>query len=116
MRRRAIRLGEVIKKELSNLFQKEMKDPRLEFLTIMDVEVTGDLRMARIFVSTLEEKNSPDQLMEGLEQASGFLRKELGKRLNTRHTPELYFFYDTSLENSKKIFSLLDKIKENPHG
>ncbi len=116
MRLRAIRLGEFIKKELSELFQKEIKDPRLNFLTIMDVKVSGDLQVAKIYVSTLEGQNTPDQLMEGLEQATGFLRKELSKKLNTRYTPELRFIYDTSVERSNRIFSLLKKIKADKDG
>lgn len=111
MNYRASRLAEVIKKELSDLFQKEVKDPRVKFLTIVDVEVTGDLRHAKVFVSTLKEKNDPAELMEGLEKATGYLRKELGQRIDVRHTPEIRFIYDRSIERGQRINQILNELK-----
>ncbi len=112
MNYRATRLAEVIKKELSHMFQKDLKDPRVDFATITSVEVSGDLRVAKIYVSTIKEKNSPAELMDGLEQASGFIRKELGKRINLRYIPEIRFSYDTSMEKGDRIFNLLKKLKD----
>jgi len=111
MNYRANRLAEVLKKELSVLFQKEVKDPRLNFLTITEVEVSGDLSVAKIFVSTLQEKNDPAAMMEGLEKAAGYLRKEIGQRIEVRHTPELRFIYDKSIERGQRIHNLLNEIK-----
>lgn len=111
MNYRANRLAEVLKKELSDLFRKEVKDPRINFLTITDVEVSGDLSVAKIYVSTLQEKNDPALMMEGLEKAVGYLRKELGQRIEIRHIPELRFIYDQSIERGQRIHNLLNEIK-----
>lgn len=116
MRLRASRLAEVLKEELSALFKKGIKDPRLDYFSITDIEVSNDLRLAKVFVVTVGQKNTPEQLMAGLEKANGFLRKELSKRLNIRYVPELRFIYDTSLDRSDRIFKLLkdlDQEKEN---
>lgn len=112
---RAIRLAEVLKEELSHLFQKGIKDPRISYFAITDIEVSGDLKVAKIYVTTIGDKNKPETLMAGLEQATGFLRTELGKRLSLRYAPELRFLYDNSIERSSRIYKLLNEIKGQEH-
>jgi ribosome-binding factor A len=109
------RVAELIKKEVSNMLLKdEIKDPRIGFTTITDVEVSGDLRHAKIFVSVLDAKDKADKedTMEGLNSAIGYIRTELGQRIHLRHTPEILFRYDNSIERGTRIFEILEDLKE----
>ena len=109
---RAERLAELIKEEISNIIFREVKDPRIGFLSITDVEVSGDLRNANIYVSVYGKEEERKSTLEGLEKAKGFMRKLLGERISVYHTPELNFRYDQSLEYGAYINKLLEKVKE----
>ena len=88
-----------------------LKDPRIGFVTVTRVALTEDLRLARISVGVLGDKAQRDKTMTGLRQASGFMRRELGKRLQVRHTPELSFEYDEGLDATDRVAKLLDEIQ-----
>jgi ribosome-binding factor A len=105
------RLAELIKKEVSDLLQKDIKDPRIGFVTVTDVEVSGDLRHAKIFVSILN--GDKEETMAGLEATTGFVRKELGKRIRLRHVPEVIFRYDTAIETGTRVFKILEEINQD---
>jgi len=105
------RLAELIKKEVSDLLQKDIKDPRIGFVTVTDVEVSGDLRHAKIFVSILN--GDKEETMAGLEATTGFVRKELGKRIRLRHIPEVIFRYDTTIETGTRVFKILEDINKD---
>lgn len=107
---RSSRLAEEIKKEVSQLIRDEIKDPRVGFVTLTSVEVTNDLRHARIFVSTLGTMEEQKATLMALNKAKGFIRSELGKRVRLRYTPELSFVFDTSIEHGAKILELLTKV------
>jgi len=109
---RAERLAELIKQEISDIIFREVKDPRIGFLSITDVEVSGDLRNANIYVSVYGTEEERKSTLEGLEKAKGFIRKLLGERITVYHTPELSFHYDQSIEYGAYINKLLDKVKE----
>ncbi len=109
---RVHRVAEQIKKEVSQLIQNEIKDPRIGFITVTDVEVTGDLQQATIFISILGNETQKQESLAGLTKAEGFIRRELGKRIRLRHTPELSFSFDNSIEYGSKIEKLLSDIKE----
>jgi ribosome-binding factor A len=104
---RSHRVGEQIQKEISALLVKGLKDPRVGFVTITAVEVSGDLRHARIYFTALGEEKVRQETLRGLTSAIPFLRRELGKRLRLRLVPELTFQFDTSLEYGNRIESLL---------
>jgi ribosome-binding factor A len=106
---RAQRVASQIKRELADLIRLEIKDPRLGWVTVDDVEVSRDLSVAKIYVSSLEEDKLEDSL-EVLSNAASFLRRELGKRLKLRTIPELRFYRDTALESGFRITRLLDQI------
>ncbi len=112
VRQRAERVGELLKEVVSELLQREVKDPRIGFVTVTDVEVSGDLRHAKIFISILGEDEEKEKTLEGLNQARGFIRKELGHRLRLRHVPEILFRYDSSVKRGIKISQLLRKVKD----
>lgn len=113
MSQRALRVAELIKQEVSQLLHRGLKDPRIGFVTVTDVEVTGDLRNAKIFVSVYGSEEQKQASMEGLRAATGFVRKEVGKYLRLRHTPEMAFYFDQSVEYGAKINTLLEDIKRN---
>lgn len=104
---RAERVGEQIKKELSLLLQTELKDPRIGFVTVTAVEATGDLSQAKVFLSVLGDDSKKEETLLALEKAKGFIRSELGKRIRLRHTPELIFKFDSSIEYGNRIESLI---------
>lgn len=107
---RVQRVAERIQNELAVLIQRRLKDPRAGFLTVTEVEMSPDLKLATVFVSALGE----DDLTEGLatlERARGFLRTELGRAVRLRHTPDLRFLPDRSAEHGLRVAKLLDELK-----
>lgn len=103
------RINEEIQKELSELI-RQLKDPRVQtLLSITHVETTPDLRYSKIFVSVLEEAKCK-QAVQGLRSAAGWLRRELGAKLQLRYTPELVFAEDDSLKYGARMFDLLSKL------
>lgn len=109
---RSGRVGEQMKKELSQLIQKEIKDPRIGFITVTGVDVTNDLSQAKVYLSVMGNEEQKEQTIKALEKASGFLRSEIGKRIRLRHTPELLFKIDSSIEYGSHIEKLLGEIRE----
>lgn len=104
------RAGEQIKKELSNLLQTELKDPRIGFVTVTGVDVTNDLSQAKIYLSVMGEDEKKEATLKAMEQAKGFLRSELGKRIRFRHIPELIFKLDHSMDYGNRIEQLLQEV------
>ncbi|ASS75601.1 ribosome-binding factor A [Tumebacillus algifaecis] len=109
---RVSRVGEQIKKEIVDIVRTEVKDPRVGFVTITEVEASGDLQHATVYVSVLGDEEQRKGTMEALHKASGFIRAELGRRVRLRRTPELHFKLDTSLDYSTRIGKVLRDIKE----
>ena len=105
------RINEEIRAELSSIL-RTVKDPRVSqaMLTITHVDTTNDLRYARVYITALDRTGEKD-LMRGLKSASGFLRRELGSRLNLRYTPELQFMSDDSIAHGAHILDLLSHVK-----
>ncbi|MTI67483.1 MAG: 30S ribosome-binding factor RbfA [Firmicutes bacterium] len=111
--KRQARISEEIKKVVSKLITKELKDPGISSLTsITEVEVTGDLRYAKIYISVLGNDKDRDSTIKALERASGFIRKEIGNRIKLRYTPEPVFYSDNSIENGIYISKLIDKVQK----
>lgn len=109
---RVRKLQEFIKQEVSQMLMRGMKDPRIGFTTVTDVEVTGDLRQATIYVSLFGSDKEKKDTLQALKHARGHVRSELGRILNLRHVPEIDFDQDTSLDYSMHIESLLHEINE----
>ena len=104
------RLNSTFVKEISYILQNEIKDDNIKFVTVTGCEITSDLSYAKVFV-TVFDKEKKDVTMKALEKAKSFIRGELSKRVEIRHTPELRFVFDDSIEYGEKI----DKIIENLH-
>jgi ribosome-binding factor A len=112
--RRTERLSEEIREEVALLIASELKDPRIGFVTVTRVEVTPDLRTARIYVGVLGTEKQRTTSLAGLKQGAGFLRRALGRTLRLRYTPELLFQYDEGLEASDRVAKLLAEIGSSP--
>lgn len=108
---RVEKVQELMKKEISQIVQRELKDPRIGFVTVTSVECTGDLREAKIYVSIMGSEQQVKDSWTGLNRGLGFIRREIGKRIRLRFTPELTFELDKSLDYSAHIQELLLKIK-----
>lgn len=106
---RASRVSEQIRRELAELIRLELKDPRVKFITITDVELTADYAHAKVFFSCLAGKEGVDKVLEGLRRSSSFLRREIGRRVRIHTTPELHFVYDESLERGIHLSTLIDQ-------
>lgn len=113
MKIRPNRVGEEIKKELVSLIRKGIKDPRVDTLvSITDVDVTGDLSYATVYISRFGSEKQRQDALEGMKAASKYLRGELSKRLKLRVVPELIFKLDDSLQYGAKIETILHQIHE----
>lgn len=108
---RVEKLQELIKQEISQMILQELKDPRIGFVTVTQVEVTGDLREAKVYVSIMGGDEQVKESWQGLQSSLGFIRREIGKRIRLRFTPEISFALDKSLDYSAHIQELLLKIK-----
>lgn len=109
---RSERLRELIKAEFGSILQRDLKDPRIGFVSVTDVEVSNDYSHVKIFVSIFGDEEAKRLTMEGLESAKGFIRSELGRRIRIRHTPEVHIIADNSIERGSRIFELLEKVKQ----
>lgn len=109
---RPVRVGDLIKREISNLLLKEIKDPRIGFVTITRVRVTPDLKIARVYFSVLASESDPGESLVGMLSANEFIRSELKKRLRLRFIPTLEFILDDTLDYVEKIETLLAKVKD----
>ena len=100
----------MLQKEISELLLRKIKDPRLEMITITGVEVSPDLKLARVYFTRFGAPSGIQQGLEGLQSASGFIKRELGMRMKLRYVPELEFVHDTSFEYGDRIESLLKEL------
>lgn len=116
MKRRAERVAELIKREVSKMFLEDFKNPEVGFVTVTDVDLTDDLKLARIFVSIYGPPEKQKQSLEIIQKSTPFFRKEVAQRIQLRFAPELRFEYDPSVEKATRVFELLDKIKKEEEG
>ncbi len=106
---RQARVGDLLKQTIAEMILRRVKDPRVEGITITGVDVSVDLKNARIFFCVLDSSRKDDAL-DGLKSAAGFLRRELKKELSLRAVPSLYFSYDESFDYGSKIDGILETI------
>ena len=104
------RVGDLLKEELSELILREVKDPRVGFVTITGVRVSADLRHARVYVVTHETGEGQERTLEGLQSARGYLRGALGRRLRLKYIPDLSFNIDETLEQGLRIHEILKSL------
>lgn len=111
---RIVKIGQEIKREVSVLIAREIKDPRVSegMVSVTNAEITPDLKYCKVYVSVLGDEKVKKDVLEGLRNAAGFIRKEIASRINLRITPEFTFKIDDSIEYSAHIEEMFKKIKE----
>lgn len=111
MQHRPVRLAQELKSEISTIITRELPHQRLGFLTITDVKVSPDLRYARVFVSVLGSGVDKAETLTTLNKEKSFIRQLIGRRFRLRHTPEITFIYDETVEHADHMMRLMDDIK-----
>lgn len=110
MSHRIEKINNLIRQEISELLQRQVKDPRLgTFIAVTEVSTSPDLKSAKVFVSRISNQEEKEETMQALEAAAGFLRKSLMKNLRLRRVPDLHFYWDDSIERADRLFRLLDQ-------
>ena len=107
---RADRVADQIRMEVADILMRKIKDPRVRSVTVTDVELTNDLRIARVFVTALGTDAETKDVFAGLAKARGFVRSELGRRLALRYLPEVVFVKDISGPRADRVLQLLDEL------
>ena len=110
---RSNRVAEQMKKEIGDIIGRKIKDPRVGFVTVTDVDVTGDLQQATVYITSLGSERERAETLKALEKAAGFIRSEVGSRIRLRRTPEISFAFDASVEYGNKIDQLLRSLHED---
>jgi len=114
--KRATRVADQIRMEIADILMRKTKDPRIGAVTVTDVEITDDLRLARVFVTVLGDEHTQKESLLGLSKAAGFIRTELGRRVQLRYTPELVFHADEAGRRGDRILSLLEQALSQDRG
>lgn len=116
MSRRTERIEGMLREEISVILQRQLKDPRLGFVTITGAEVSPDLRHAKVFVSVLGTPEERDHSLEALNRARGFVRTELSRRAHLKTVPDMVFREDEAAKTGNRIFELLETVRHNEDG
>jgi ribosome-binding factor A len=103
------RVNEVIRQVLGDVIARDLKDPRIGFVTVTDVDTSPDLRTARVYVSVLGDESERDKALAGLRSSHGFLQGKIAAELRMKRTPTLTFHYDDSIDRGVRISRLLDQ-------
>jgi ribosome-binding factor A len=113
--KRSVRVGDLILREVADLLSKKVKDPRVSGVTLTGIQMSNDLRHAKIFFSRIGEERDLQRAKSGLESAKGFIKREIGLRIELRYMPEILFVHDPSLKTGAEMERLLDSLKsESP--
>lgn len=110
--KRAQRVGDLIKREISQMLIRGIKDPRIGLVTITRVSLTDDLRLAKVYFSVIGGEDDRQRNLEGLNSARGFIKREVGRRIHLRHVPEIVFNYDPSLDYADHIDRLMRELEQ----
>lgn len=105
------RFAELVKEEISKIIRKEVSDPRIGFVSITQVDLSPDLKNAKIHISIFGNENQKKETMAGLSSATGFIRRKLAGMLETRVTPEINFVRDDSIERGSRVLGIISKLK-----
>ena len=111
--KRSDKVADLIQKEISEMLVKTVKDPRIGFVTITRVAVSEDCRSAKVYFSVAGTPEERERSMKGLDSAKGYVRKELGRRIRLRYTPEIIFKFDPSIEYAIHIGEVLRRLKKD---
>jgi len=112
--RRVLRAAQAIREVVSLAILTELRDPRVENVTVTTVEVTGDMRQARVHVTVMGEDTNSSQVLQGLSSAAGFLQRKIANRIESRYTPKLQFVLDQGQENAREVARILEDLAVEP--
>ncbi len=116
MSHRIERVNQLIRQEISELLQREIKDPRLsKFIAVTEVVTSSDLRHAKVFISFISNQQQKQDALDALAGAANFFRKEMARKLRLRRIPELDFHWDDSIERGSHIMNLIDQVSSSDH-
>ncbi len=113
--RRVLKVAEAIREVVSMAILTDLKDPRIQHVTVTYVEVSSDLRQAKVHVSVMGDDSSQQLSLHGLRSATGFLQQKVGQRVDTRYTPRLEFILDMGVKHSVEINKILDRLSAERH-
>ncbi len=108
--KRARRVSELLREEISRVITQQLKDPLIGIVTVTAIKLTDDLKLARVYFSVLGDDNTRKNSLRGLERAAKFIRSELGHKTNLKYVPEIEFYYDETVDYAQNIESLLKEI------
>jgi len=114
--KRAVRVGDLILRELAFLLLEKVKDPRIRGVTLTGIRLSNDLKQAKVFFSVLGEKEDVEKALKGLNSAKGFIKRQIGERMELRYVPEILFVHDASLETGshlEKVFESLAPLEKD---
>ena len=111
--KRSVRVGDQILKEIAELLVTKVKDPRVKATTLTGIHLSDDLKNARVYYSVMGDEENIIRTQAGLDSAKGFIKREIGRRMNLRYVPDIIFEHDLSLEKGNKMERLFEKIKLN---
>ncbi|HDS15986.1 MAG TPA: 30S ribosome-binding factor RbfA [Proteobacteria bacterium] len=113
---RCRRIGDQLKVEISAMLQREIKDPRIGFITVQDVEVAPDLSQAFVYYTVLGNADEKNATLAGLNSTAGFMRREIGRRLHLKRIPEMQFRYDDSIDKGEHLEEVFGRIRKEESG
>ncbi len=108
--RRVLKVAQAIREVVSSAILIDLKDPRVSDVTVTLVEVSGDLRTAKVYVSVMGDETKQKLCLRGLQNSSGYLQKKIGKRIETRYTPKITFVLDKGVKHSMEVTRILDEV------
>jgi ribosome-binding factor A len=111
--KRAVRVGDQILKEIALLLLERVRDPRVQGVTVTGIRLSNDLKLARVYFSVMEEKNNHKRAQEGLDKAKGFIKREIGLRMELKYIPEITFIHDPSMENGSHLDRVFEEIRKS---
>jgi len=111
--KRAVRVGDLILREVAFLLLEKVKDPRVQGVTLTGIRLSNDLKQAKVFYSVLGEDVQIEQALKGLNSAKGFIKREIGNRMELRYVPEISFVHDPSLKEGSHMEQVFEKLRES---
>ena len=114
--KRTERVSRLLQEEVSKIIQQEIKDPKIGFVTVTKAEISPDLQQVKVFISIYGDDKSMQKSMQVLDKAKPFIRREIGRRIKLRYTPDIHFRYDETAEKASRIFKLLNELKSEKRG
>lgn len=110
MSRRTLKAAEAIRQVVSMAILTEIQDPRVQDVTVLRVEVSGDMQLAKVYVSVMGSESKQNLCMKGLKSSAGFLQSKVAKRIDTRYTPQIMFILDQGVKNQLLVSKMLDEV------